>query len=175
MDYGFELDPGESVVRVVHRHIFDLIPTLLLAGLLATVAAGLSYIMGRSPELAPFPPFVMSALIATMLIISVVMVLVGVHVYRNNFMVFTNIHLVQVEQLALFQKRVSQLNFEKVEDVTGRKTGIFQSIFNYGNVEVQSASEKEKFIFKNSPDPQDVADEAMKLHEECLRRIRSEE
>ena len=170
MDYGFELDPGESVVRVVHRHFMDLIPTLALAGLLALVAAALAYMLGYTPQTMPFPPILMTALIGVMLTISVVMVLVGVHVYRNNFLVFTNIHLVQVEQLALFQKRVSQLNFEKVEDVTGRRTGILQSLFNYGNVEIQSASEREKFIFKHAPDPHDVADEAMRLHEISLRR-----
>src|SRR4051812_5168545 len=113
MDYGFELDPGETIIRVVRRHIFDLIPTLLLAGLLAAVAAFLAYILGAQPQSVPFPPLVMTALIATMLVIAAVIVLVGVHVYRANVLVFTNFHLVQVEQLALFQKRVSQLNFEK--------------------------------------------------------------
>src|SRR3954469_21326035 len=102
MDYGFELDPGETIVRVVHRHIFDVIPTLALAALLAVVAAALAYIMGRYPQQAPFPPLVMAALIGTMLVLSAVIVLVGIHVYRGNILIFTNFHLVQVEQLALF-------------------------------------------------------------------------
>lgn len=169
MNYGFELDPGETITRVIHRHIFDVLPTLLIAGLLALVAAALGFILGRSPNATPFPPMLMAALIAVMLILAGVIFLVGLFVYNRNVLVFTNVHLVQVEQLALFQRRVSQLSFVRVEDVTGRRDGFLQTVFNYGDVQVQSAGEQEKFIFRNAPDPERLADEALQIHEDCLR------
>lgn len=169
MQYGFKLDPGEVITRVIHRHILDVLPTLLLALLLALGSTVLAYIMGRYPESTPFPPVLMTALISIMFVIAMIIFIVAIYVYSRNVLVFTNIHLVQVEQLALFQRRVSQLNFKRVEDVTGRKQGILQTLFNYGEFQVQSAGEQEKFIFKNAPDPEVLADDALQIHEACLR------
>ncbi len=168
MDYGFQLDPGETITRVVHRHIFDLVPTLAVAAVLALAAGGLAYMTGRFPETVPFPPFLSMLLIVIMIGLAALIVIIGVYVYRRNVLVFTNIHYVQVEQLALFQRRVSQLSFLRVEDVTGRRVGVIQSIFNFGDVQVQSAGEQEKFIFKNAPNPELLADEALQIHEKCL-------
>lgn len=170
MDYGFVLDPGETIERVVRRSIFDVLPMILLSLVLATSSAGLAFLLGRFPDSTPFPPWLTATLIITMLVIAAVIFLVSLYVYQHNLLIFTNTHLVMVEQLALFQRRVSQLDFTKVEDVTGRKTGFLQTIFNYGNVEIQSAAEREKFIFKNAPNPTVVADEALQIHQECLRR-----
>ena len=170
MDYGFSLDPGETITRVVHRHILDVIPTLLLSLLLALGAAGLAYFMGRYQQSIPFPPLLTAALISIMLVISVIIFVVSLYVYRRNVLVFTNIHLIQVEQLALFQRRVSQLSFLRVEDVTGRREGLLQTIFNYGDVQVQSAGEQEKFIFKNAPNPELLADQALQIHEQYMLR-----
>jgi uncharacterized membrane protein YdbT with pleckstrin-like domain len=173
MDYGFTPDAGEVIKKVIHRHIFDILPTFILAGALIFVAGGLAYIYGRYPTLTPFPPILIVPLIGILLIIAMVVLLVGYTVYTHNILVFTNVHLIQVEQIGLFQRRVSQLNFEKIEDVTGRKEGILQTIFDYGNVEVQSASEQEKFIFKNAPHPAELADEALERHEEYIKTLRA--
>jgi hypothetical protein len=169
MDYGFTLDPGETITKIIHRHIFDVLPTLLLAGLLAVVALAFAYIMGRSPQQVPFPPFVTLALIVAMLVLAVVIFLVGLYVYRRNVLIFTNVHVIQVEVLALFQRRVSQLGFVEIEDVSGIRVGIIQTLFDYGDVQIQSAGRQEKFIFKNAPHPEALADEALQTHEQCVR------
>jgi len=169
MDYGFQLDPGETIIRVVHRHIFDLIPTIAVAAILALAAVGVAYITGRFSANIPLPPIVTLLIVVTMIGLSGIIVLVGVYVYRRNVLVFTNVHCVQVEQLALFQRRVSQLSFLRVEDVTGRRVGIVQTLFNFGDVQVQSAGEQEKFIFKNAPNPELLADEVLQIHEESMR------
>jgi hypothetical protein len=54
--------------------------------------------------------------------------------------------------------------------VTGVKQGILETIFNYGDVEIQSAGEQEKFIFHNAHDPQDIADDVLEIHEKCMAR-----
>ncbi len=171
MDYGFKLDPGENIVRVVRRSIFDVLPTLLIAGLLAVVAAAFAYILGRFPAATPFPPGLMLLLILVMVLIAVIIFVVALFVYRHNLLIFTNIHIVQVEQLALFQRRVSQINLRQIEDVSGVKQGFLQTVFNFGEIQIQSAGEQEKFIFRNAPDPQALADEALEKHEEAMRSL----
>ncbi|GAC1369394.1 MAG: hypothetical protein NVSMB39_1170 [Candidatus Saccharimonadales bacterium] len=169
MDYGFELDPDEKVTKVVYRHIFDVLPTFVLAVILMLVAVALAYFAGFSPASLPFGLMVTAALVSLMLIIAVGMFLIGWYVYRHNFLVFTTEHLVQVEKIVLFQNRVSQLSFLRIEDVSGSRSGFLQTFFHYGNVQVQSAGEQEKFIFRNAPNPEDLADEILEIHEQCLR------
>ena len=169
MDYGFQLDPGETIIRVVHRHIFDLVPTIAVVAVLTLAAGGLAYMTGRFPETVPFPPLLSMLLVVIMIGLAGLILLIGIYVYQRNVLVFTNVHYVQVEQLALFQRRVSQLSFLRVEDVTGRRVGAVQSIFNFGDVQVQSAGEQEKFIFKNAPNPELLADQALQIHEQCMR------
>jgi len=152
-----------------HRHFFDVLPSILISIVLALAAGFFAYMMGRYPTLMPFPPIVSMLLVVVLISLSAIIFLVGTYVFRHNVLIFTNLHLIQVEQLAIFQRRVSQLSFLRVEDVTGRRVGFLQTVFNFGDVEVQSAGEQEKFIFHNAPNPELLADEALAIHEECVR------
>jgi hypothetical protein len=169
MDYGFKLDPGEKILRVIHRHIFDLLPSLVMALVLSMAAAGLAYIAARYPETVPFPAAATLLLVTLLTIIAGVILFVGVYMYLHNLLIFTNTHLVKVEQISLFQRQVSQLSFLRVEDVTGRKIGLLQTLFDYGEIEIQTAGAENKFVFKNVPSPEVLADQALEIHEVCLR------
>lgn len=170
MDYGFHLDPGETILRITRRHIFSMIPAVFSSLVLAAVAGLLAFISGLFPDKIPFPITIIMFMVVIMLAISAIIMLVGIFLYRRNVLIFTNVHLVQVEQLALFHRRVSQLSFLRVEDVTGRRVGFLQSVFNYGEFQVQSAGEQEKFIFHFAPNPEKLADDALAIHEECAHR-----
>jgi hypothetical protein len=169
MQYGFNPDPGETIQKIVHRHPFALFPTLAFTALLVATAAGLSYLVARFPDVTPFPPIVMMSLVFVLLAVAALIFLVGYFIFRNNILIFTNVHLVQVEMMTIFHRRVSQLSFMRVEDVTGRRSGFAQTIFNFGDVQVQSAGEQEKFIFHYAPNPEGLADEALEIHEQCVR------
>ncbi len=169
MNLGFNLDPGETVQRIVHRRWVDYLPSALTGTVLIVFAIGLAYLTGRSPGSIPFPASIIASMVVITLILGVLILLVGFYIFRNNYLVFTNLHMVEVEQIGPFGHRVSQINFLNVEDVTGVKSGVFQTIFNYGDVTVQSAGEQEKFIFHNCPDPTGVADDALAMHEQCVK------
>lgn len=169
MNYGFTLDSGEQITRIVRRHIFSLLPTLCTSFALAFIAAFFAYFGGRYPEAVPLPSVMLLAVAGIMATLAAIIFLVGFKVYRDNVLIFTNLHLIHSERLALFQKRVSQLSFLRVEDVTGRRVGFLQNLFNYGEVEVQSAGETVKFVFKYAPHPESIADQALHIHEECVR------
>lgn len=167
-DAGITLDPGEVVDRVIYRSLITLLPTILGALALELFSLALGYAISHFPDVIPFPPTVMVAMVGVTSVLAALILLIGTYVYRHNVLIFTSIHLIYVEQVGLFGRRVSQLNFRNVEDVTGHKAGIFQTLFNYGNVTVQSAGEQEKFIFTGAPDPTQIADDALQVHEKCL-------
>jgi membrane protein YdbS with pleckstrin-like domain len=173
--YGFDLDPGEQVNRVIRRHPITLVPALLGAAVLILLSFLTSYTISHFAGQFPFPPSLLFALSLIFLALAVIFVLVAIFVYRRNVLVFTNVHLVIAVQNGLFSHRVSQVAFERVQDVSGSKHGIAQTIFNFGLVEIQSAGEEEKFEFSGAPDPQGIADDVLEIHEACLRALHKPE
>ena len=167
-DAGIKLDPGEVVTRVIYAHFLTLVPTILAAVVLEGFALVLAFAQTNAPDLVPFPAGITLALITVSSLLGALFLIIGYYVYRHNVLIFTNFHLIQVTQVGIFGRHVSQLSFLRVEDVTGIKKGIFGTIFNFGDVEVQSAGQSEKFIFNNAPDPTQVADDALQIHEQCM-------
>jgi uncharacterized membrane protein YdbT with pleckstrin-like domain len=167
--YGFDLDPGEEIQRVIHRHPFDFLPTLAVTVILVLFAAGLAFVSARFPAFTPFPPLLDLTIVLLVAVLAGLIFWIGYYAFRHNVLVFTNMHLVQVEQVGVLSRRSSQINFTRVQDVTGVTTGLLQTLFNYGDVTIQSAGEQEKFVFHNAPDPRDIADDVLEIHERCLR------
>jgi uncharacterized membrane protein YdbT with pleckstrin-like domain len=169
MDNGYTLDPGEKVLRTIHRSFFSFVPALAMSIFLAAFAIVFTYLDARYPASIPFPPIVVFPIVAIVAVLSVIIFLIGWYVFRRNILVFTNLHLIEVEQYGLFNRSVSQVSFTRVQDVTGTRTGFFATIFNYGDVEVQSAGEEQQFIFHYAHDPEAVANAALLTHEQFMR------
>ena len=67
-------------------------------------------------------------------------------------------HIINVEQQSMFMRTVSKEELDRIQDVTSEIKGLFGTIFNYGNVIVQTAGAQEHFVFENVPAPQTIVD-----------------
>jgi uncharacterized membrane protein YdbT with pleckstrin-like domain len=163
--YGYIPDPGERIIRVIHRHPVTLIPSFIVAGVMGLLGLSLFYFGGRYGSFVAYGPMIPIILGLILILMSGLTVLITLYVYHRNALIFTSIHLIQSEQIGLFNHRLSQVNFSRVQDVSGNKVGFWQSMFNFGDVEVQSAGEQEKFIFRNVAGPLEVADDALQTRD----------
>lgn len=77
----------------------------------------------------------------------------------------TTERIINREQNGLFNRVVSELDLYRVQDVTAEQKGFFATIFHYGNVYIQSAGEKERFVFEQVPNPYSVAKMIQRLDE----------
>jgi hypothetical protein len=111
--YGFDLDPGEQIQRVIHRHPFDLLPTIFTSAFLFLFAAALAIVSIRFPTTIPFPMPLVFAIVLLVAFLSLFILYVGIFAYGRNVIVFTNVHLIEVEQFGLLSRRVSQVNFTR--------------------------------------------------------------
>lgn len=73
-----------------------------------------------------------------------------------NVGVVTNERIIDIDYRSLVYKEVTEARLEKVEDVTSKMGGFFESIFNYGNVFVQTAGTTTNIEFINVPRPAQV-------------------
>lgn len=85
--------------------------------------------------------------------------------YYLNIGIITNIRVVDVSQEGVFSHTISELHIDKIEDATSKSDGFFGTLFNYGNVYVQTAGSLERFVFHNVPNPGRVEKTILDLYE----------
>ncbi len=86
--------------------------------------------------------------------------------YYLNVQIITNLRIVDIDQVGLFSHEVSELHIENIEDVTSNVSGILGTIFNYGDVFVQTAGSKERFEFSDVPNPGSINKLVLDLYEQ---------
>lgn len=87
------------------------------------------------------------------LVLGIVFVALATRIYRASQLIITNDNVTQIMQVGLFYRKVSELSMENVEDVTAHQKGIFQTIFNYGRLHVETAGEQDNYNFTFCPNP----------------------
>lgn len=76
--------------------------------------------------------------------------------YFNVYFV-TDRRIIDVDFYNLIYKQVSDAQLSKIEDVTYNMGGVIRTLFNYGNVFIQTAAEVNQFEFLAVPQPDKVA------------------
>lgn len=66
--------------------------------------------------------------------------------WRKNVLLLTTHRLVDVDQIGFFEAVVSDIPYDQIEDVHGRVRGVWQTLFNYGNVVIQTGNGKVQVI-----------------------------
>ena len=78
----------------------------------------------------------------------------------------TNYRIINREQNGLFNRVVSKLELSKVQDVTVEQKGMVTTFLNYGDVFIQTAGEKERFVFEQVGSPFQIAKTILRLIDE---------
>ena len=85
--------------------------------------------------------------------------------YYLDSWIVTNRRILNIEQNGLFGRTVSELRLYRIQDVTARVNGFTKTMFNFGEVEIQTAGERERFMFEEIPNPNEVAKTILELSE----------
>lgn len=163
-DLTFDVqNPGEIVYIMMRKHFFTNFSWLFkavisaLLPLLVLLIINTLTIDGRKYLLVDFVGKVSGLfwLVAVLVYYSVVeSYAVGNFLdwYYNIYLV-TNERIIHMHFKILTGKMVSEATLGKIEDISQQIFGFFPSIFNYGDVLVQTAAEKSRFQFKSVSDP----------------------
>lgn len=94
-------------------------------------------------------------------------------VYTNYYLdvwIITNKRLIDVEQKGLFTREISTVRIENIQDAISNVSGIFQTMFNYGEVHVQTAGAEREFVIYDVKNPKEVKDKIMRIQEHIARQ-----
>jgi len=97
------------------------------------------------------------------------------------FIVWTNIYLdawivtdkriIDIEQVSLFHRSVSDFRIEKIQNITVKEQGLLANIFGYGSIKVETAGEQVDLSFNYLPHPYKVRDTISECHDKCMNHL----
>jgi membrane protein YdbS with pleckstrin-like domain len=167
--------PEEEVTRqVFYKSIVMVLPILLAGVILSAVALfGMSY-GAVNPEitLGGYLPAVSGSLLALISLLGLLFVgflmFGAVWIWRNNRILVTNEHIVDIDQVTIFRRSVATLTLGRIQDVSAETAGPVQTLLQYGTITVQTAGQQEKFRFDYLPRPYEVEQYILEVHKEYL-------
>lgn len=164
------LNPEEEVLLEAHRHWVNVLPFFISTAIV--IVAGFLAIgyVGSNPESAErlFPGLtvgIVTPVVALLDVLALVILFFAYIVYRQNRIILTNMHFVQITQTGLFARTLSKLSLDELQDVRGTRKGVFGTILNYGEILIETAGNEENFFFRPAPDPLNIAEAINDTHE----------
>lgn len=154
------LKEGEELKLITRQHIIFFISKTLFAGLLVSILLIVGTIIGvYSGSLA----FTSGYWTIAYFIISMVTLIYALqfHNYYLSKQILTNYRLIDYDQRGLFRAEVNETFLVNIENINTVQNNIWQTVFNYGSVDVQTAGEKTDLttsgvVFENVPDPKSI-------------------
>lgn len=157
------LDPNERVVTVIRKHWFMFAIQMFIIALAAAfplVAA--TFIPSTAAEsLAALG--MTSAYLVFLYLLWVLMcwnlAFISWTTYYLDTWIVTNRRVIDIDQQALFRRKVTTLMLEKIQDMTVEVDGLFQTLFGFGTIILHTAgAEDPDIVIRYAAHPQYAKD-----------------
>jgi uncharacterized membrane protein YdbT with pleckstrin-like domain len=157
----------EKVLLITRRHWIVYVPSAFIGALVIISCIVFYSQMDRIPLAASseLVAAIMTVFLSILMLFTALFVYVLWIVNYLNLQVVTNQNLVDVDQLGLFSRKISELTIEDIQDVSATQHGILQSFLHYGDIIVQTAGENMNFTFEKIKNPYDIAKKIMEIKE----------
>lgn len=86
----------------------------------------------------------------------------------------TDAHVIDIQQNSLFNRNVAKQQLSRIQDVEAEVKGVLPTLFNYGNILIQTAGTTERITFTQVPNPHAIADTIVRLMHE-MRAVKEQE
>lgn len=173
--YYPEQSNEEEVLLFVRRHKFTFWwpwGTLITVMMLSWLGIVVYFLISISFENLPFTisPRLFLVSISSYFLVIMVVSLTSWMSWYFDITIVTRTHLVDINQKGFFNRQVSEQSLLRVQDVSAKMTGFWQTWLRFGTVYVETAGESPNFTMRNIPRPNIVANTILKLHDELVAR-----
>lgn len=164
---------GEKIIKIIRRHWFNIAQQYFIVfAIIVLMLVSLQVLPMYFIENEDVPVFVfIESFLAIVLWIYIFIVWID---FYFDVWIITDQRIVNIEQKALFMRTVSELKFEKIQDVSTDIKGLLPTIMNFGDVHVQTAGNTERFLFHKVPDPQRIKGLIMNMQVRTAKRDEAE-
>jgi len=159
----------EKVEYIIRRHWVTFVPIIMFLVVLAILPLGVYFLLLNSLNkyLQNQIYYAAGVLLAGIYYLSIILFFYAYFTeFHLDLWIVTNDRLLDIQQKTLFARTVSEVDLYQIQDVTSEVHGIVPSIFNYGNIILQTAGAVPKFTFRNVADPHKLRQEILALASE---------
>lgn len=156
-------DESENIILMVRKHPITFLPQILLSLVLLFSPFFLLSIFKNVLDNGSFALWLGSSILFFLIAITIAVDSFFKWYYTVN--IITDEKIIDVNFDNILFHSFAEAQLERIEDVSHKPIGIFSSIFDYGNVYIQTAGTKPEFVFDSVPRPRDVQDTLFDLIE----------
>lgn len=147
-----EKDDLEQILAVFRPHWFTNVRWILIALVMFLAPAFLSVV----PILSFFPGRYQLVFIIFWYILTFVVAFESFLSWYFDVYIITDERVVDINFNNLLSKKFSETKISMIQDVTYTVTGVAQTMFNYGDVRIQTAGEIPEINFESVPNPEKI-------------------
>lgn len=151
---------GEQIILTTKQHAWRLMPVVYYWLLSIVICALVLRFLGASRYF--------SISVAVLAILGLLFSLYRLFLWNNGVYIITNQRIIKVEQEGLFARQISEAEIERVQEVSTRIRGPIHTMLNFGNVDIDTASDNGKIGLKDVSDPYNVQQAIVKIQREFL-------
>ncbi|MBI2588253.1 PH domain-containing protein [Candidatus Berkelbacteria bacterium] len=167
-------DPDEKIYVFLRRHFLSFVWVVLLFlviwGLVLTVLYFLTSSFEDSVLTGAGRNIFLLSSSAAFLFLAAVFMVAWIDFYFDLHIV-TDRRVVDINQNALFNRDQAELNLEDIEDVKAVVRGVLGTVFDFGDVEIQTAGTQRNFLFEKVAHPREVAQIITDLRNDTRRGV----
>jgi len=93
--------------------------------------------------------------------------------WHSNQLIITTHRVVDIDQNGFFDKIISEVSYDKIEDVFGRIKGVFGTIFRYGELNIQTGAGKVQIALERIKQPVVLQGQINELRDRYVSRYSS--
>ena len=143
----------EKVILLLRKHLITNVGWISLSIILILAPMALRSL----PFLDFLPPNFAFIAILGWYLITIAYILESFLTWFFNVYIVTDERIVDIDFYNLIYKEVSDTKIDRIQDVTYKMGGVIRTLFNYGDVYIQTAAEVPAFEFMAVPKPDRVA------------------
>ncbi len=148
---------------------FSAIAVLAIVLLFTSSLSWPEWIMDLFPMLSDISLHIFLFFVISLLfLICWVFLFVAIARYYLDSWIVTNQRTIHTELKGLFNRVVSTVPHDKIQDITVEVRGILPTFFHYGDLHIQTAGGFRNFVFREIPEPNKTKDVIFKAQNEYL-------
>jgi len=154
-------EPGEVLIFLLRKHPITNLPWIFTTFVLLSLPTVLNYILTISNINLPQQFGLVTNFI--FYLFAAIYSFESFLIWYYNVYIVTDRRLIDIDFYGFFYKKVSETQYDKIEDTTYSQSGVTEILFNYGNIYIQTAAKQNEFEFISIPAPQRVYDKITDL------------
>jgi len=144
------LEKDENILRVVRRHWFVMLPTII--GLLIMAVLPLIVIKYFGFDIGHLGAFLYSLWLLALW----TMLFIDWTDYYLDVLLITNQRILNIEQRGFFNRQVISFRYSQIQDITVNTEGVIQTFFHFGLMQIQTAGEIQNIIIRHADNPEEA-------------------